>query len=288
MVRERENLPTVRGGLARTRRMMEGEASQIMVGITICWFLAGWLSVMVPAQIGAQEETVPGAFADRTTEASACVKELQLALGALEADDGEAAIQHYQRALDLATNPELEFQALLGLGSAQAALGQLVEAESSLERARDLAPDNPAIWYTLGSVYASSGRVDAALRALEESCRLDPDDARAQYDRCLLLAGIEEYGQASRACDMAVEADPEMEEAWIGAGVAHFHSGAYDDAERSFAGAVELSPDNARAVYGLGLSRLYKGDADGAVAQYVILKTLDRDLANDLYARVVD
>ncbi len=243
---------------------------------------------MVPAVVQAQQEAAPGSSPSQAGDETACVNQLQIAFGALEAGDGEAALDHYQNALELATNRELEFQALLGVGSAQAALGRWVKAEEPLERARDLAPDNPAIWYTLGSVYAASNRVDAALRALEESCRLDPGNASAQYDRCLLLAGIEEHGQAAVACRLAAEADPAMEAAWVGEGVAQFHNGAYDAAEQAFVEALELVPDDPRAVYGLGLSLLYQGDLEGAVAQYVLLKKLDLDLARDLYERTLD
>ena len=50
--------------------------------------------------------------------------------------------------------------------------------------------------------------------------------------------------------------------------------------------ALDLDASNERALYGLGLCRLYGEDQDGALEQFVRLKRLGSDLADDLYKRI--
>ena len=69
----------------------------------------------------------------------------------------------------------------------------------------------------------------------------------------------------------------------MGLGVAQYHLVAYEEAGEAFKRALELDPDHARARYGLGLSLLYADDERGAKEQYLALKRIDPDLAQQLY-----
>jgi Flp pilus assembly protein TadD len=231
-----------------------------------------------------------GQGADQAVEPSAiessCVAELQSAYAAVEAGKAEDALRHYRAAVGMATSDVLRFQSLLGLGSTYAALQQYDTAAPPLERARDLAPDNAEVWYTLGTVYSAAGRAEDALRAFGEAARLEPGMAAARADICRLLSGLARYGEAAVECRSAVESDPTHVMAWIGLGVASYQLGAYDEASAVFREALALEPGNPRAIYGLGLSLIYAGDRDGALAQYLPLRELDPALAQDLYRRV--
>jgi tetratricopeptide (TPR) repeat protein len=232
----------------------------------------------------------PGQGEDEAAGPSAiersCVAELASAYEAVEAGKAEDALRHYRAAVGMATSDALRFQSLLGLGSTYAALQQYDTAVPPLERARDLAPDNAEVWYTLGTVYSAAGRPEDALRALGEAARLEPGMAAARGDICRLLSGLGRYSEAAVACRSAVESEPTHVAAWIGLGVAGYQLGAYDDASAAFREALALEPGNQGAVYGLGLSLTSAGDRDGAIAQYLRLKELDPALAQDLYRRI--
>jgi tetratricopeptide (TPR) repeat protein len=215
-----------------------------------------------------------------------CVQELVAAYEALDSGDAEGALQRYRTALGMAVSETLRFQALLGLGSTYAALGQPEQALANLERARDLEPDNGRAWYTLGTVYAAVGRTDQALEALTEAGRIEPGLAVAHYDRCVLLEGLGRHADAAEACVAATSAEPDLVEAWVGLGVAHYHLAAYADAAAAFRRALEVDSDSARARFGLGLALLYADDTRGAKEQYLALKTLDAVLAQQLYERI--
>jgi Flp pilus assembly protein TadD len=229
---------------------------------------------------GADEVVGPSAIE------SSCVAELQSAYAAVEAGKAEDALRHYRAAVGMATSDVLRLQALLGLGSTYAALQQYDTAVPPLERARDLAPDNAEVWYTLGTVYSAAGRPEDALRAFAEAARLEPGMAAAHADMCRLLSGLARYSEAAVACRSAVESDATDVAAWLGLGVASYQLGAYDEASAAFREALVLEPGNQGAVYGRGVSLAYAGDREGAVAQYLRLKELDAALAQDLYRRI--
>jgi len=215
-----------------------------------------------------------------------CVGELVLAFEALEAGDGQSALDHYRTALAMAVSETLRFQALLGLGSTWAAVGEPDKAVDALEHARDLQPENAEVWYTLGTVYAAAGRMADVLEALAEAGRLAPRLAAAHYDRCVLLAGLGRHAEAAGDCGAATAAEPSLVEAWVGLGVARYHLAAYPEATDAFRHALDLEPDNARAHLGLGLALLYADDTRGAKEQYLALKKIDADLAQQLYDRI--
>lgn len=214
------------------------------------------------------------------------LRELVLAMEAVEAGDVETALEHYRNALATAVSDVLRFQALLGLGSSYAAFGQPGKAVEPLESARNLEPGDARVWYTLGTVYAAAGETGDAVEALAEAGRLQPDFAAAHYDRCILLSELGRHADAADACGAAVQADADLAEAWVALGVAHFHMAAYLEAAEAFERALELSEDNARARFGLGMSLLYADDDRGAKEQYLALKRIDAELARQLYERI--
>ena len=111
--------------------------------------LVGVLVASSPLSAAERQEE-GGAAGD--SMARSCVEQLQQGYEALEMGDAERALSHYRAALDAATADPLQLQALFGLGSSYAALGNYGAAISALEHATGLAPQDSGVWYTLGSV----------------------------------------------------------------------------------------------------------------------------------------
>jgi tetratricopeptide (TPR) repeat protein len=231
--------------------------------------------VAMGAAASAQDSAVP---ADER-----CLAELVLAYEALDAGDADTALGHYRAALSQAVSEPMRFQALLGLGSSYAALGQFEQAVDLLEQARNLAPTDADAWYTLATVYAAVGRTDDAVEALFETARISPNLAAAHYDLCLLLEGQGRHADAAAACAAATRAEPDSVEAWVGLGVARYHLAEFGAAQIAFRRALDLNKDHARARYGLGLALLYANDKRGAEQQYLVLTEIDARLAQQLY-----
>jgi tetratricopeptide (TPR) repeat protein len=57
----------------------------------------------------------------------------------------------------------------------------------------------------------------------------------------------------------------------------------YEEAIEAYKQAIKIDPDYALAYYGLGLAYANLNDTDSALEQYKILKSLDSELANELF-----
>jgi tetratricopeptide (TPR) repeat protein len=88
---------------------------------------------------------------------------------ALRGSNLKAALDHYQRAVDLQPN---DADACLGLGRVLTEMQRTPEAERYLKRAVELDPFTPAAHYRLGLVYRATGRPAEAQKELAEFERL--------------------------------------------------------------------------------------------------------------------
>jgi Flp pilus assembly protein TadD len=69
-------------------------------------------------------------------------------------------------------------------------------------------------------------------------------------------------------------------------GITYGALGRYKEAIEVFKKAVSLTPNDANAHFGLGLSYLSTGNRGPALDEYKILKTLDEDMAGELFDRI--
>jgi predicted CXXCH cytochrome family protein len=112
--------------------------------------------------------------------ASADRPESHLALGAVDAERGDAAAAEaaYRQALRL--DPQF-VPAMLNLADLYRALGRDGEAETLLRQAVATAPDDAAAAHAFGLLKARQGKLEDALALLRNAATLAPDDARYAY-----------------------------------------------------------------------------------------------------------
>lgn len=120
----------------------------------------------------------------------------------------EAALPALQRAVQLA--PE-EPEALTWLGNAQVEHGvDLPGAQALLERARKLKPEDPEVIDSLGRAYYADGDLQKALPLLEKAVQLDPGGTRPNEhlgDLYWKLGRRTDARYAWRAAEVAAEAE---------------------------------------------------------------------------------
>ena len=110
-------------------------------------------------------------------------------------------------------------------------------------------PDDADTHYDLGFAYAQRGRYTEAIEAFKQTIRIKPDYAKAHYNLGLAYRKLGRYTEA-------IEANKQ---------------------------AIRIKPDYAIAHSNLGEAYFELGDKDSALAEYKILKDLDKDLANKLF-----
>ena len=198
----------------------------------------------------------------------------------------ETALDHYRSALENANTRELRFQALVGMGSAEAALGRLEDARQSFDQALEIKPENPEILFAAGMVAKDQELFETAAELFARAAVRKPDFGEALTQLGVVYAFQGRHEESAAACWRAVSVSPQDVGALLCLGVARYHLGLYTQAAQAFETVVEIDPQNSHARYSLGLCRLYKEDPDGALTEYVALKDLDPELARDLYNRI--
>ena len=226
---------------------------------------------------------------DRSTQGSGsspALDQLKMGFGAMGEGLYEEALDHYAAALEHANTRELRFQALLGLGSAEAALDRLEDARKSYEQALDIKPDSPEALFSTGMVAKDQGDFDAAAELFAKAAVRRPDFAEALTQLGVVYAIAGRHDEAAASCRRAVSVNPQDVEALLCLGVAMYHLGRYGDATVPFDAVIAIDPANSRARYSLGLCKLMLGNTRGAAAEYKALEELDPDLARDLFDRI--
>ena len=141
-----------------------------------------------------------------------------VALGQLLAEGGEwmrrgqveAAIERFQRARCVA--PE-DPAALLNLAVAQRRSGRAAEARALLNQALELASDWPEIFHNLGSLELGEGRLEEALEPLKRALDLAPDWPEPFHTLGLVHRRMQQLSEALQAFDEALRLRPDWIEA---------------------------------------------------------------------------
>jgi tetratricopeptide (TPR) repeat protein len=81
----------------------------------------------------------------------------------------------------------------------------------------------------------------------------------------------------------AIRTNPDDSLAHFNLGNTYSESGMYKEAIESCKQAIRINPDYATAHVNLGVAYVYLNDRGSALEQYKILKSLDSELANQLF-----
>jgi tetratricopeptide (TPR) repeat protein len=141
--------------------------------------------------------------------------------------------------------PKIRFQ----LGVELYGMKRYAEAETELNKARDLDPKEAGVWYYLGRV-AFYGRNDdmAALAAFEKAAALEPWHITYVQYRGIAKVQLRNYHAGIQDLTAVIAKRPTRALAYFHRGRAYWALGREEEAEQDFAQAVRLDPDLARNV----------------------------------------
>src|SRR2546425_730931 len=190
-------------------------------------------------------------------------------------------ITAFQQAIHL--KPDFA-EAHYNLGAAYGHLGHYQEAVAALQQAIHLKPDYAEAHNNLGGAYGALGHWQEAVTAFQQAIRFKPDYAKAHCNLGGAYGELGRWREAVTAFQQAIRLKPDFAEAHSNLGVAYGKLGRWQEAVAAFQQAIRLKPDFAEAHLNLGVAYLILGDRDLALEEYKILRTLDQNLADDLFS----
>jgi tetratricopeptide (TPR) repeat protein len=122
------------------------------------------------------------------------------------------AVDEYQTAIKLTSDPGLLSMTYANLGAAQRALGEDEQAQQSFEQSLHLNPNQFNAWLGLGLLARKQGQVEEAIRDLSRSLELQPT-AEAYFELGHTLEQAGRTAEALDAYDQALKLAPDLKEA---------------------------------------------------------------------------
>jgi Flp pilus assembly protein TadD len=160
---------------------------------------------------------------------------------------------------DMARTSPKAFNAQYNLGNELIRAGRPADAEASLSRAVELAPERADAWTSLGVARSQLGRAAEALQAFDEAVRLQPDLIVAQKNREWAyegrfdaLAKRGEWAKALESLQALPQTSFDRRDLLMRRALALFRLGQPVEALASLEGARGLAPGDARLLIEIG------------------------------------
>jgi len=190
------------------------------------------------------------------------------------------AIEPYQKALQLKPKDPI---ILSNLCAADGNSGRYVEAIKSCQEAIRLKPDLAEAYNNLGWSYRQMGRHQDAIQACKQAILLQPDMATAHYNLGNAYASLKRYPEAAESYQQAIRIEFDYAEAHLNLGAAYNQMERYEEAIDSYRRALRLKPLMPEGHLNLGMTYLKMGNRGSAIEEYKVLRSLDPDMANQLF-----
>jgi tetratricopeptide (TPR) repeat protein len=195
----------------------------------------------------------------------------------------QEAIEAYKQAISI--EPDFA-EAYVNLGLVYYEIGSYTKSIETSKQAIRIKPDLAEAYVNVGSVYGNLGRYQEAIEFNKQAILIKPDYAEAHYNLGLNYGKLGRYREAIDHLKQAIRIEPDLAEAHCDLGVVYHGIGRYQEAIEAIKQAIRIKPDFARAHYNLGLLYFLVGNKGSALEEYGVLKTLDHDLANQLFNKI--
>src|SRR5688500_12065054 len=217
-------------------------------------------------------------------------------LGNVYVDQGKfaQAVDAYQRALKV--KPDYN-GAYLPLAFSLARLNRFPEAIDIYKETLKRDP-SPEVYNNLSFAYNHSGKYEDAVEASQKAIKLlgetgeayklgfqERNEIRSYAFKNLGNAynGLKRYDEAANVLKKSSEIEPTNASAHFNLGLTLYNAGRYSEAIESYKEVIKLRPALAQAYFNLGLTYSAINDKTAAMAQYETLKSLDAEMARQLY-----
>ena len=190
---------------------------------------------------------------------------LQIAVQKKQSGQLEAAIEYYQKALQLKPDyAEVHFN----LGNVLEQKGKLVEAIEAYQKALQRKPDYAEAHSNLGNVLKKQGKLQAAIYSYEQSLKILPNSALTYYNLGHAFAKQGKLSAAVESYQKALRLKPNYAKAYCNLGIALKRQGKLSAAVESYQKAIKIQPKFVEAYYNLGHALANQGKLSAAVESY--------------------
>jgi Tfp pilus assembly protein PilF len=121
--------------------------------------------------------------------------------------------------------------------------GKFKEAETRLQKALEMNPQEPSVNHIMGKTLMAQERYKDAEKYLDTAWKNDPDLWGLAYDRAYLSFKLERYGEGADRFEKIVQADPANILASFYGGICLYRKARYRDARALLLSAAEKSPE---------------------------------------------
>lgn len=161
--------------------------------------------------------------------------------------------------------------------------GNVDEAITHLENARQIKPDDPKAAFNLGNALVQKGRLNDGIENLTQALQFKPDYAEAHINLASALLKIDKVDDAIAHYQKALQIQPDLAVAWNDLGYARLRKGSVNEAIACFQKSMQLDPNQAVTRNNLGNSLIQQGKVDEAITYYQAALQLKPDYAEAHY-----
>jgi tetratricopeptide (TPR) repeat protein len=218
-------------------------------------------------------------------------------LGNVYVDQGRfaEAVKAYQQAIKV--KPDYS-AAYLPLAFSLARLNRYPESIDVYQQTLKFDQTSPEVFNNLSFAYNHTNRyqeaVDSSLQAIKllgetgEAFKLgfqERNEIRSYAYKNLGNAynGMKRYDDAANALKKSAEIEPKNASAHFNLGLTLYNAGRYSEAIESYKECIKLRPTLGQAYFNLGLTYYAVSDKRAAMDQYEALKSIDAEMAKQLY-----
>ncbi len=177
-------------------------------------------------------------------------------------------------------------ESYFNMGLAYFYSNQFRESVDAYKQALRLDPDNAETYYALGLAYGKMGRTDDEILSYRRAVRVRMDYANAYERLGQAFAKVNRFNDVVWALNKLIQLKPGDARAYNSLGEAYVKLNRGEEAVAAFRQATLMKPDFARAYFNLGKGYVALGNREAALEQHNILRTLDPDLADELYTAI--
>jgi hypothetical protein len=152
--------------------------------------------------------------------------------------------------------------------------------------AAQVTSNNWLAYYNLGVFYGRQGRLIDSINACKQAVKIRPDYAEAYDNLGVTFGKLGRHAEAIKAFKQAVTLKPDNATAYFNLGVACDNLNRFSESMEAYKQAIRIKPDYAEAHANLAYAYLDVGDKNSALAEYNILKSLNPQLAEELFKEI--